>query len=41
MNLSEKRLWGIHTRDDDLFLNEGIIAIGGGEVEVLFSIAPD
>ena len=27
-NIDEKWLWGIHTYDDDLFLKEGVIAIG-------------
>jgi len=28
MEISEKRIWGIHTRDENLFLNENVIAIG-------------
>ncbi|QUC66114.1 restriction endonuclease [Aristaeella hokkaidonensis] len=30
-NIDEKWLWGIHTYDDNLFLNEGVIAIGWKE----------
>ena len=29
---AEKRLWGIHTRDDALFLNNNVIAIGWAEL---------
>ena len=28
----EKRLWGVHTKDDSLFLNGNVIAIGWGEL---------
>ena len=28
MNSEEKRIWGIHTKDDTLFLKDNIIAIG-------------
>ena len=31
-NVAEKRLWGIHTLDDNLFLKQGIIAIGWHEM---------
>ena len=27
-NIDEKWLWGIHTYDDNLFLNKNVIAIG-------------
>ena len=26
--MEEKRIWGIHTMDDHLFLNNNVIAIG-------------
>jgi len=29
---TEKRLWGIHTRNESLFLNDNVIAIGWGEL---------
>ena len=32
MQNEEKKLWGIHTQDDDLFLNDNIIAIGWNEM---------
>ncbi len=32
MTSDEKRIWGIHTMDDKLFLNESIIAIGWKEM---------
>ena len=28
MENEEKKLWGIHTQDDNLFLKENVIAIG-------------
>jgi len=31
-NTTEKRIWGIHTMDDSLFLNGSVIAIGWGEL---------
>jgi restriction system protein len=31
-NSIEKRFWGIHTKDDSLFLNNNVIAIGWGEL---------
>ena len=37
----EKRVWGIHTLDDNLFLKEDVIAIGWNEVGDLSKIAPD
>ena len=27
-NLDERKVWGIHTQNDSLFLNQGLIAIG-------------
>lgn len=41
MDSSEKRIWGIHTQDENLFLNENVIAIGWGAVGDLSAIAPD
>lgn len=37
----EKRVWGIHTLDDNLFLKENVIAIGWNEIGDLSKIAPD
>lgn len=37
----EKRLWGIHTLDESLFLKENVIAIGWNEIGDLREIAPD
>lgn len=37
----EKRIWGIHTMDDDLFLKEGIIAIGWKEVGDISAVEPN
>jgi len=31
-NTTEKRIWGIHTRNEALFLNDNVIAIGWGEL---------
>lgn len=28
MSDEDKRIWGIHTKDDNLFLRKGVIAIG-------------
>ena len=28
MSDEDKRIWGIHTKDDNLFLRRGVIAIG-------------
>lgn len=41
MESSELRVWGIHTRDDMLFLKQSIIAIGWPELGDLSNIAPD
>ena len=32
METEEKRIWGIHTMDDSLFLHENVIAIGWKEI---------
>ncbi len=32
MDNGEKKIWGIHTQDDDLFLKKDLIAIGWGEM---------
>lgn len=37
----EKRVWGIHTKDENLFLKENVIAIGWEEMGDLSKIAPD
>lgn len=37
----EKRVWGIHTLDDNLFLKENVIAIGWNEIGDLSKIAAD
>ena len=41
MGSGEKRVWGIHTKDDALFLNGNLIAIGWPELGDLSTIAPD
>lgn len=28
MDIEEKRMWGIHAQDDNLFLHDNVIAIG-------------
>jgi restriction system protein len=38
---AEKKVWGIHTLSDELFLKQNIIAIGWREVGDLSLIAPD
>ena len=38
MNNEEKRIWGIHTEDDNLFLQNSIIAIGWKEIGDLLVI---
>lgn len=38
--MEEKRVWGIHTRDDNLFLKENVIAIGWHEMGDLAQIEP-
>ena len=37
----EKRVWGIHTKDDNLFLKENVIALGWQQIGDLSLIAPD
>ncbi len=37
----EKRIWGIHTKDDNLFLQQNVIAIGWKEIGDLTLITPD
>ncbi|MBE5825244.1 MAG: restriction endonuclease [Butyrivibrio sp.] len=41
MDSSEKKIWGIHTKDENLFLNDNVIAIGWAELGDLSKIAPD
>ncbi len=38
MQTEEKRIWGIHTQDDNLFLQDNIIAIGWAEMGNLSAI---
>lgn len=40
MSNDEKRVWGIHTTDDSLFLHNNIIAIGWKEFGDCGSIEP-
>ena len=40
-NIEEKWLWGIHTYDDNLFLKEGVIAIGWKAIGDLSLLPPD
>lgn len=37
-NNEDKRVWGIHTQDDNLFLKNNVIAIGWHEMGDLSSI---
>ena len=37
----EKKVWGIHTQDDSLFLQGNVIAIGWKEMGDLSVLAPD
>ena len=41
MDSNEKRVWGIHSKNDSVFLNENVIAIGWYELGDLSLIAPD
>ena len=41
MPTEEKRIWGIHTRDDQLFLDQSVIAIGWREMGNLAEIKAD
>lgn len=38
---AEKRIWGIHTKDDNLFLHKNVIVIGWKEMGDLKKIRPD
>ena len=40
MSADEKRVWGIHTMDDRLFLEQRVIAIGWREIGDLSLIEP-
>ena len=39
--IEEKRVWGIHTKDDNLFLKGNVIALGWQQIGDLSLIAPD
>ena len=39
--IEEVKMWGIHTWDDTLFLQESVIAIGWREMGDLSVLAPD
>ncbi len=41
VNMEEKRVWGIHTKDDNLFLKGNVIALGWQQIGDLSLIAPD
>lgn len=41
MPSEEKRIWGIHTKDDNLFLHQDVIAIGWKEMGDLSQIQAD
>ena len=41
MNMEEKRVWGIHTKDANLFLKNNVIALGWQQIGDLSLIAPD
>lgn len=41
MSINETKLWGIHTKDDNLFLRQSVIAIGWKNVGDLSKISPD
>lgn len=30
--MADKKVWGIHTKDDNLFLKENVVAIGWNEM---------
>lgn len=36
--IEEKKIWGIHTQDDNLFLRDNVIAIGWRDMGDLRSI---
>ena len=41
MPSEEKKIWGIHTKDDNLFLHQDVIAIGWKEMGDLSQIQAD
>ena len=41
MPSEEKRIWGIHTKDDSLFLHQDVIAIGWKDMGDLSLIQAD
>lgn len=41
MSNEEKKIWGIHTKDDSLFLHQDVIAIGWKAMGDLSQIQPD
>lgn len=41
MTTEEKKVWGIHSKDDNLFLNKNLIALGWKEFGDLTKIEPD
>ena len=41
MSDEDKRIWGIHTKDDNLFLRKGVIAIGRKDMGDLILIQAD
>lgn len=41
MSTEEKRVWGIHTKDDNLFLNKSVIAIGWGKMGDISNLGSD
>lgn len=41
MRNEEKRMWGIHTQDEDLFLHQNVIAIGWKDMGNLSQIRAD
>ena len=40
MSESERKIWGIHTQDHELFLKHNVIAIGWKEIGDLLSLQP-
>lgn len=41
MSVEQNRIWGIHTKDDNLFLQQNVIAIGWKDLGDLSKINPD
>lgn len=41
MHSEEKRIWGIHTKDDNLFLHQDVVAIGWNDMGDLSLIQAD